>query len=276
MSVLPPAEPRGVKRKKVRIVEEDAGEEKYREPQIEETRKRKHADDSDPKEPRADIPDLDDIILPFRNDIEEKQMNDNNPDAILAEMRNQADAIFNEPPAITLATERPIPLCLNPFEGKDEYEEEKSTEPDFCFFCWCSMSRSNLLESVLYKSFKGFVEQYWGWAKDPVWLMNRAQELYNVGVRKNSPRDMPFYRRMIFQHFLAHEKDRRFYMERRLMAVDGILEFIEQKEILKENISNPSIQRCNWAAVDRYQKLCAYADKLHEKVMKCRVGGAML
>jgi hypothetical protein len=210
-------------------------------------------------------------------DFDEKYLND----PILEEMRANASSSVadgegacrpSDEKEIAIAEERAIPLRLNPLEGHDDLEEEISPDPNYCFFCACSSTKADLQQSVLYTSFKKYVEDHWGWTRDPIWLVTSAQNLYNTGIREHTPLKLPFYKRMIFEHFLSHEGGDRFDKETTLVALKGMKRFIEKYELFKEKVANPEIKKANWPAIDRYLKICQYSDTLQKDLSKFRVG----
>ena len=222
------------------------------------------------KRKKTTMPDFDEKYMPRDSILDQMRADVSSSLAEGESFSRQSNADDNK---MVLAEERPIPLRLNPLENFDDLEKEKSPEPDYCFFCHCSATGSSLVQNPLYISLKGFCESHWGQIKDPVWLATRAQDMYEEGVRKFAPRDLPFYKRMILEHYLSHEKGNRFEKERTLDSLNGIKRFIEEKELFKAKVVDPDIQRANWPAIDRYLKICQYADVVQRDLAKLRTGG---
>lgn len=169
---------------------------------------------------------------------------------------------------------RPMPVEINPFDGKDyletEYDQEKPEYSEYCFFCWCQMTRSDFIENTRYKYLHSFVVRNWG-KTNAIWLMNRTQDLYNNTVRKYCKRDWPFYRRNIFEHFISHDLTPRFVLEFQEMCFRSILrQMMRGGDLFEQNIDNPALVRCKQSGIRAFRETAQYHRKIHEDVVEYR------
>jgi len=160
----------------------------------------------------------------------------------------------NEAQSLDMVPEwRPISIKHKLFD--DSKEEEKSTEPDYCFMCDCSPNRLDQENATRYTHLRTFIHDNWG-IVDHVWLINKAQELYNVGLRPYTDKKLPWYRRVIDQHYTDHHPTIRYMLEDQLQTFTGVLRNIEESGILEESTRIPGRKRVNLQYAQLYNTYC--------------------
>lgn len=172
---------------------------------------------------------------------------------------------------------RPVALQVNPFDGQDELEPEYDrAHPeyfDYCFFCWCEMTRSDLVQNQRYKYLYAFIVSNWG-RTNMIWMMNRAQDLYNATVRKKTKRDWPFFRRNIFEHFISHDLSPRFILELQELLFRNILrKMVQCGDLFEESLVMPGLVRAKPGRLKTFKEMCEYHRKIHRDVVDCRLKG---
>ena len=170
---------------------------------------------------------------------------------------------------------RPLALELNPFDGKDFLEPEYSpAHPEYndhCFFCYCQMTRSDLVENPRYKGLYSFYTRNWG-RVNPIWLMNRGQDLYNSTVRRHTKRNWPFFRRNAYEHFLSHDLTPRFVLEFQESCFRTIMrQMVRSGNLFEQNIEDPSRVRCKSGALKVFKEIAQYHRTVHSEVVACRM-----
>lgn len=151
----------------------------------------------------------------------------------------------------------------------DAQEAEVSEDPKYCFFCDCLPNRLDQEGSIRYKYLRSFVEDSWGQV-DPVWLINKAQELYNQGLRPYTRLKLPWYRSVIYAHFTQHHPTMRFMLEAQLQTYMGVLRTIEENNMVEQNNFEPSRKRVNLQYADMYMKYCKEMRSLYRTLMETR------
>lgn len=151
----------------------------------------------------------------------------------------------------------------------DAQETETSTDPKYCFFCDCLPNRLDQEGSIRYKYLRSFVEDSWGQV-DPVWLINKAQELYNQGLRPYTRLKLPWYRSVIYAHFTEHHPTMRFMLEAQLQTYMGVLRTIEENNMVEQNNFDPNRKRVNLQYADMYMKYCKEMRCLYRTLMETR------
>lgn len=169
---------------------------------------------------------------------------------------------------------RPLPLEINPFDGKDHLEEEYDRKHpeynDYCALCWHKITRSDLVESTHFKYWVQFIENNWG-QSDPIWLMNRAQDLYNVSIRSRTKRKWPFFRRMIFEHYISHDLRPRFLLELQELTFRTVLrQMLKGGDLFEQSIENPSLVRCKPKELRTFREIAQYHRQIHKETVEYR------
>lgn len=126
---------------------------------------------------------------------------------------------------------KPISLRKNPFEDEDEIES--TDEPNYCFLCDCTPNRLAQVSSKRYEHLYNFILGNWG-VVDKIWLITKAQDLYNTTVRPYTAEQRVWFRRVIHNHFTSHHPSVRFILESQFETLNRVLETMEQHSLLEE------------------------------------------
>ena len=124
----------------------------------------------------------------------------------------------------------------------DANEPEISDDPDYCYMCDYSPTRLDTQGAQAYQMMVDFIQCQWG-IVDPVWLITKIQEMYNDGLRQYTDHNRPWYKRIIFDHFLKHYPTIRFILENQLQTFRAVLTTIENNGIFEESTTRPGVVR---------------------------------
>jgi hypothetical protein len=157
----------------------------------------------------------------------------------------------------------------------DRNEEERSDQPQWCFFCDYSPNRGEVVENDRYTHVWEYAMRFRG-RLDRKWHIARIQELYNDVCREFTELKLPFYKSRIEEHMMGkHNIDETAVIERQIRVIDKMMQVIEENHLEAENRVQPWRHALDLRYAKEYRELSNSIRPLIKDLNRMRPGGLM-
>jgi hypothetical protein len=116
-------------------------------------------------------------------------------------------------------------------------ERQSSVRPKYCFLCDTGQTNEEVMKNPRVEELKSYLYNNFHNTK-PLTLATKAQNLYNVGIRKKTELDLVWRRQIIYEHVTEHHPAPRIIVEDNIRTLNHVRMTLRDNGLFKKDLNN--------------------------------------